>query len=132
MADLTRINVLALPARGPWSNGVRIGEMVFTSGQVPVDPATGLVHGPGMQEQVHQSMRNIEAILAAAGTDTRSIVKVVAYLLAEEDFADLSEAYAQHFPVGEYPARTTITVASLPIIGGVLCRVIIDAIPVVR
>ena len=80
MSELTRINVLELPVRGPWSNGVRVGDLVFTSGQVPVDPTTGLVPSAGMQDQVHQSMRNIEAILAAAGTDTGSIVKVVAYL----------------------------------------------------
>ena len=130
MADLVRINVLDSPIQGPWSNGVRVGNLVFTSGQIPVDPETGKVPGPGMREQVHQSMRNVSAILAAGGTDLRSVAKVVVYLRDESDFAVLSEAYGEYFPDELYPARTTVTVATLPIIDGVMCRVIIDAIAV--
>ena len=128
--DRNQINVLDLPARGPWANGMRVGNLVFTSGQVPVDPTTGKVAGPGMPEQVRQSMDNIIAILAEVGADSSSIVKVTVYLRNESDFDAMNLAYGGYFPVGKHPARTTVTVANLPIIDDVMCRVIIEAIAV--
>jgi 2-iminobutanoate/2-iminopropanoate deaminase len=112
---------------GPWSHGVRVGPLLFTSGQVPINPATNTVESADVAMQVRQSLQNVEAILAAGGATAADIAKVTVYLRDYADFAAVNEEYERHF-AAPYPARTLVTVASLPIVKGVLCRCIIEAI----
>lgn len=113
--------------RGPWSPGVRVGPLVFTSGQTPVDPATSKVVSSDISEQVQQTIRNVGTILGELGAELSDIVKVVIYLRDYADFPSVNDAYEAFF-TPPYPARTCITVASLPVVDGVFCRLIIDAV----
>jgi 2-iminobutanoate/2-iminopropanoate deaminase len=128
MDDRIYINVAeARTLDGPWSHGVRAGPLVFTSGQVPVNPETGKVVDGGVREQVHQSLANIQAILQSAGATLGDIVKATVYLIDYRDFAAVNEAYAEKIGPS-YPARTLITARELPVLHGRQVRVIIEAI----
>lgn len=100
-------------ALGPYSQAIRAGNMVFTSGQVPIDPATGDLISWEITEQVRQVFRNIKAVLAAAGLSLNDVVKTTVFLAHMSDFADMNEIYAQEFGENR-PARSTVEVARLP------------------
>ena len=103
-------------AIGPYSQAVRVGDMLFTSGQIPIDPATGnLVHGD-IAAQTTRVLENLKAVLAAAGIDMIHVVKTTVFLKDMKDFAAMNEVYAKYFaPAGVVPpARSTVQVAALP------------------
>ncbi len=113
----TAIATTSAPAAiGPYSQAVRVGDMLFCSGQVPTDPKTGSFVPGGITEQTTQVMENIKAILAQAGIDLAHVVKATVYLTDLKDFAAMNEVYAKYLaPEGAIPpARTTIQVAALP------------------
>ena len=100
-------------AIGPYSQAVKIGDLLFTSGQIPVDPATGAVPEGGIQAQAQQSLSNIKAILNAAGTNMGAVIKTTVFLSDMNDFAAMNEVYAPFFQE-PYPARSAVQVARLP------------------
>ncbi len=100
-------------AIGPYSQAVRANGMVFVSGQVGFDPATGQLVAGGVAEQTERVLRNLAAILHAAGTSLGKAVKVTVYLKNMSDFAAMNEVYARHFPAAP-PARATVEAARLP------------------
>jgi 2-iminobutanoate/2-iminopropanoate deaminase len=100
-------------AIGPYSQGVRAGGFIFCSGQIPIDPASGEVVSGGIIPQAEQVMRNIEALLTAAGTGCNAVVKTTIFLTNLADFAQVNEIYGRYFPVAP-PARSTVQVAALP------------------
>lgn len=114
-------------AIGPYSQGVIVNGMLFVSGQIPLDPATGEVVGTTIEEQAAQVMKNVGALLAAAGTDFDHVVKTTCFMNDMGDFAAFNGVYAQSF--GEHlPARSAVAVEALP--KGVLIEVeVIAAIP---
>ena len=103
-------------AIGPYSQAVRVGEMLFTSGQVALDPATGQIVTGGIREQTTRVLENLTAVLAAAGSGMTSVVKTVVFLKDMGDFAAMNEIYGKYFaPEGTVaPARSTVEVARLP------------------
>ena len=98
-------------AIGPYSQAMVVGNMVFTSGQIPIDPQTGLLEGTTVKEQTHRVCKNLEAVLCEAGASLASAVKTVCYLANMEDFADFNEVYAEYF-TGK-PARSCVAVKAL-------------------
>ena len=100
-------------AIGPYSQAIQIGQLLFTSGQVPIDPETGAIVEGGIQEQARQSLNNIKAILNAAGTNMGAVVKTTVFLQDMNDFAAMNEVYAQFFQE-PYPARSAVQGARLP------------------
>ena len=110
-------------AIGPYSQAVVVDGMVYTAGQIPLDPKTGGIVGQTTAEQAEQVLRNLEAILKAAGSELALVVKTTVYLVDMADFPALNEVYAKHFPTHK-PARSTIQAAALPR----AVRVEIDAI----
>ena len=100
-------------AIGPYSQGVAAGGLVFASGQLPIDPATGLMP-EGAAAQAKQSLTNVKAVLEAAGTDLDHVVKTTVFLKDMNDFTAMNEVYATFFKEGSYPARSAVQVARLP------------------
>lgn len=100
-------------AIGPYAQGVQAGQMVFVSGQLPIDPATGEMCSGTVGDMTRQSMANIAAILAEAGCTLAHVVKTTIFLKDLEDFAQVNEAYAAFFPENP-PARACVQVAKLP------------------
>ena len=100
-------------AIGPYSQAVRAGELLFISGQIPVDPAAGTIP-EGIAAQTRQSLRNIKASLAQAGLDPSSVVKTTVFLRSMEDFAAMNQEYAEFFQGTVYPARSAVEAARLP------------------
>jgi 2-iminobutanoate/2-iminopropanoate deaminase len=99
---------------GPYSQAIEVGNLVFCSGQIPLDPKTGeLVGGSDVVAQAHQVLKNVKAVLLAAGADFDSVVKTTMFLKSMNDFPKVNEVYAQYF-TGVTPARSTIEVARLP------------------
>ena len=108
------IATTAAPAAiGPYSQGVDGGSVVITSGQIPVDPATGAFVEGGIAEQTRQSLENVKAVLAQAGLGLENVIKTTVFLKDMNDFAAMNEAYAAFFPA-EPPARSAVEVARLP------------------
>jgi 2-iminobutanoate/2-iminopropanoate deaminase len=103
-------------AIGPYSQAVRIGDLLFTSGQIPIDPATGAIVAGGIREQTTRVLDNLTAVLAEAGLEMGHVVKTTVYLKNMADFAAMNEIYATYFaPAGVVPpARSTVEVARLP------------------
>lgn len=101
-------------AVGPYSQGMRVGDMVYTAGQGALDPATGKRVEGGVAAETEQVLTNIEAILEAAGTSMANVVKTTVFLTDMADFAAMNEVYARHF-ADPPPARTTVAVAALPL-----------------
>jgi 2-iminobutanoate/2-iminopropanoate deaminase len=103
-------------AIGPYSQAVRIGDLVYTSGQVALDPSTGQITGSNAAEQTHRVFENLGAVLAAAGTDLSRVFKTVVFLKNMNDFTAMNEVYAHYLaPAGIVPpARSTVEVARLP------------------
>ena len=107
------ISTSSAPAAiGPYSQGIVAGGLLFASGQIPLSPETGEVVRGGVKEQTEQVMRNIEAVLTAAGTDFSNVVKATCFLTDMDDFAVFNEIYAEYF-TGK-PARSCVAVAALP------------------
>ena len=101
-------------AIGPYSQAVDCGAgLVFLSGQLPIDPATGAFPEGGIQAQTRQSLRNVQAILAAAGLSLANVVKTTVFLADMGDFAAMNEVYATFF-VEPFPARSAVAVKALP------------------
>ena len=103
-------------AIGPYSQAIRIGEMIYTSGQVALDPATGLLVPGGIAEQTVRVCENLKAVLKEAGVDFVHVLKTTVFLKDMKDFAAMNEIYARYFaPEGAVaPARSTVQVAALP------------------
>ncbi len=100
-------------AIGPYSQAVEMNGMVFVSGQLPIDPSTGLIISGNIKEQTAQVFRNIRNILSEAGLGMENIVKTTVFLTDMADFADVNEIYAEQFS-GVFPARSAFAVKSLP------------------
>jgi 2-iminobutanoate/2-iminopropanoate deaminase len=100
-------------AIGPYSHGVWAGDLLFMSGQTPIDPGTGKLTEGGVAEQTEQVFRNIEAVLTDAGLSLHDVVKSTVFLTTMDDFADMNGVYATKF-AEPYPARSTVAVAGLP------------------
>lgn len=103
-------------AIGPYSQAVRVGEMLFASGQIPIDPKSGNLVSGGITEQTTQVMENIKAVLNKAGIDLIHVVKTTVFLKSMNDFAAMNAVYAKYMaPEGVIPpARSTVEVARLP------------------
>ena len=116
---LSKISTSAAPAAiGPYSQGYEVNGMIFTSGQIPVDPATGNI-AEGIAAQAEQSCKNVGEILKAAGSGYEKVVKTTCFLAEIADFAVFNEVYAKYFV--SKPARSCVAVKDLP--KGVLCEV---------
>ena len=100
-------------AIGPYSQAIKYGNMLFVSGQVPVDPKTEQIEAPDIAGQTRQALKNLQAILEAAGGSTASVVKTTVYLRSLLDFEMMNEVYAEFFPFRP-PARATVEVSGLP------------------
>ena len=101
-------------AIGPYSQGVNAGPFIFTSGQLPIDPATGAFAEGGIAAQTKQSLCNVQQILLAGGSSMDKVVKTTVFLADMNDFAAMNEVYATFFSEGNYPARSAVEVARLP------------------
>lgn len=99
-------------AIGPYSQAVKTGGLVYTSGQIPIDPATGVIEAQEIKGQTEQVMKNLEAVLKAAGSSFERAVKTLCFLKSMDDFATFNEVYARYF-TGK-PARSCVAVAALP------------------
>lgn len=99
-------------AIGPYSQAVCVGDLVFTSGQIPLDPATGLVIEGGITEQTEQVMKNLGAVLTASGSSYEKAIKTTCFLADIGDFVAFNEVYAKYF-TGK-PARSCVAVKDLP------------------
>lgn len=105
-------------AIGPYSQAMALGNLIFTSGQIPVDPDTGLIP-EGIQAQTHRSCQNVGAVLQAAGADFSQVVKTTCFLADMADFAEFNQVYESYFV--SKPARSCVAVKALP--KGVLCEI---------
>ncbi len=103
-------------AIGPYSQAIRVGNLVFTSGQVAIDPATGQLVAGGIEEQTHRVLQNLQTVLAAAGLEFSRVVKTTVYLKDMAHFAAMNAIYAEYFQTqnSPSPARSTVEVARLP------------------
>ncbi len=109
-----QINTAAAPAAiGPYSQAIEANGIVFVSGQLPIDPATGAFAEGGIKELTHQSLTNMKAILAEAGLTMANVVKTTVFLADMADFAQMNEVYATFFE-GVCPARSAVAVKTLP------------------
>ncbi len=100
-------------AIGPYSQAIQVGNLVYTSGQLPIDPATGQFPEGGIKEQTRQSLTNIKAILEEAGLTMESVIKTTVFMADMNDFADMNSVYAEFF-TESYPARSAVAVKTLP------------------
>ena len=100
-------------AIGPYSQAVQAGGMVFVSGQLPIDPATGAFAGDDVKSQTRQSLTNIKNILASEGIGMDQVIRVCVFLKDMNTFGDMNEVYGEFFE-GDYPARAAVEVARLP------------------
>lgn len=112
---------------GPYAQAIRVGNLVFTSGQIPLDPETGQLVSGGIEQQTQRVLENLKAVLEAAGTSLERVVRTTCFLANLDDFPAFNQVYARYF--GEHPpARTTVQAARLP--AGALVEV--DCIAVVE
>ena len=117
---MQKIHTEKAPAAvGPYSQAVVVNGLVYTSGQIALDPATGELVGKTIEEQAEQVMKNLTAILSAAGSKPENAVKTLCFLTDMKDFAAFNEVYARYFT--QKPARSCVGVASLP--KGAICEV---------
>lgn len=125
----TAIHAEGAPAAvGPYSHAVRHGNLLFVSGQTPIDPATGKVVDGGIAAQTRQVFTNLEAVLTAAGSSFADVIKVNVYLTDITNFAAVNAIYAENF-TEPYPARTTIAAAGLPLGAAVEIELTAEANP---
>lgn len=106
-------------AIGPYSQAIHSKNLIFTSGQIPCDPATGAICGTTIEEQAECALKNLSAVLEAGGASCSSIIKTVCYLQDMKDFGTFNSIYAKY--ITEKPARSCVAVAGLP--KGVLCEI---------
>jgi len=99
-------------AIGPYSQATVSGNLIFTSGQIPLDPETGVLEGENITEQTHRVCKNLEAVLSAAGSSLKNTVKTVCYLSDMANFAAFNDVYSEYFT--ENPARSCVAVKALP------------------
>ena len=99
-------------AIGPYSQAIITGNIVFTSGQIPIDPATGLIEGENITEQTHRVCKNLDAVLTAAGSSLEKALKTTCFLSDMNDFAAFNAVYAEYFV--NQPARSCVAVKTLP------------------
>ena len=117
---LNKVSTDKAPAAiGPYSQAIVVGDMVFTSGQIPINPASGNIEAEGIAAQTEQVMKNLGAVLTAAGASFESAIKTTCFLSDMADFAAFNEVYAGYFT--EKPARSCVAVKALP--KGVLVEV---------
>ena len=100
-------------AIGPYSQAIRVGNLIYTSGQIPINPATGVFVEGGIKEQTRQSLTNISAILEEAGLTMANVIKTTVFMADMNDFADMNAVYAEFF-TEPYPARSAVAVKTLP------------------
>ena len=114
MSDLKRVHTEHAPAAiGPYSQAIVVDGLVFCSGQIAFDPETGEIVGGDVARQTDQVLRNLAAVLEAAGSSMSSVVKTTVFLTDMNDFGAMNEVYAEHF--GEHrPARAAVAAAALP------------------
>lgn len=113
-------------AVGPYSQAVRVGDFVFTAGQIPLDPATGQLVEGGIEVQARQALTNVSAVLEAAGTSLANVVKTTVFLTDMGEFKAMNGVYAEFFPEAP-PARSAVQVAALPL----GARIEIEAIAII-
>lgn len=101
-------------AIGPYSQANQYGNLLITSGQCPFDPATGAIVGTTIEEQAKCSLNNLKAIIEAAGSSMKNVIKTTCFIKDMNDFAKLNAVYAEYFVKGSYPSRSAIEVARLP------------------
>lgn len=117
---MKKIATVDAPAAiGPYSQGMVFGNLVFSSGQIPVVPATGEIAGTTIEEQAEQSCKNVAAVLAAGGTSMENVIKTTCFLADMADFAAFNGVYAKYFT--SCPARSCVAVKTLP--KNVLCEI---------
>ena len=104
---------MAPAAIGPYSQAIQVGNLVFTSGQIPIDPSTGAFVEGGIKEQTRQSLANVKAILEEVGLSMSNVVKTTVFMADMNDFADMNSIYAEFFSE-PYPARSAVAVKTLP------------------
>ena len=114
-------------AIGPYSQAIQVGNLVYTSGQIPIDPATGVFVEEGIKEQTRQSLTNVRAILEEVGLTMNNVVKTTVFMADMSDFADMNSVYAGFF-TEPYPARSAVAVKTLPKGALVEIEVIAEAI----
>ena len=98
---------------GPYSQAIQVGNLIYTSGQIPINPATGSFVEGGIKEQTRQSLLNVKAILEEAGLTMGNVVKTTVFMADMNDFADMNAVYAEFF-TEPYPARSAVAVKTLP------------------
>ena len=108
------ISTINAPAAiGPYSQAVKVGNVIYTSGAIPVDPATGEVVIGGVAEQAEQALKNLKEVLIGAGASLDTVVKTTVFIKNMNDFATINEVYKKYF-TNNYPARSCVEVARLP------------------
>ena len=113
MSELKKVSTENAPAAiGPYSQAIVCGEMVFTSGQIPINPKSGNIEAMSIQDQAEQVMKNLGAVLSAAGSSFEKAVKTTCFLADMGDFAAFNEVYAKYFTTK--PARSCVAVKTLP------------------
>ena len=101
-------------AIGPYAQANTVGNLVFTSGQIPLDPSTGKIVSSGIEEQTKQVFANLSAVLEEAGTSLDNLIKTTCFLANLDDFATVNEIYGTYFPSGVFPSRSAFEVSKLP------------------
>lgn len=100
-------------AIGPYNQAIQVGNLVYTSGQIPIDPATGNFVEGGIKEQTRQSLLNVKAILEETGLTMSDVIKTTVFMADMNDFSDMNAVYSEFFPE-PYPARSAVAVKTLP------------------
>ena len=113
-------------AIGPYSQAIQVGNIVYTSGQIPIDPSTGSLVEGGVKEQARQSLLNVKAILEEAGLTMSNVAKTTVFMADMNDFAEMNAVYAEFFKE-PYPARSAVAVKTLP--KGALVEIEVIAVP---
>ena len=113
-------------AIGPYSQAIQVGNLVYTSGQIPIDPSTGSLVEGGVKEQARQSLLNVKAILEEARLTMSNVVKTTVFMADMNDFAEMNAVYAEFF-TEPYPARSAVAVKTLP--KGALVEIEVIAVP---
>ncbi|HEX6478738.1 MAG TPA: RidA family protein [Ktedonobacteraceae bacterium] len=112
--ERTKIHTSHAPAAiGPYSQAIVCGDLVYTSGQIALDPASGELVGENIEAQTHRVLQNLQAVLHSAGASLSSVIKTTVFLMNMSDFQAMNSVYAGYFE-GQAPARSTVAVAELP------------------
>ncbi len=110
---MKRVETKSAPAAiGPYSQAIVVGDLVYTSGQIPVDPVSGSIDAVGIEAQTRQVIKNLSAVLEASGSSLENVIKTTCFLQNIDDFSAFNEVYAQYFT--GLPARSCVEVAAIP------------------